>query len=175
VHKPPPLLSPHRTARFIRWAVLMLEWLAALLFADARASRRRIRQRYGLISFAWAYRLLRALVIIRAVQLTGLRARAGPRPRNGAPAGFRRRVNRNAVMRATFGARARKALNACNTLGRIQRLIAAFSDLDGFTRRYMVPRALKRLSKLCAIIMIAPPAEATRLRAMPAPCGADTS
>ncbi len=79
-------------------------------------------------------------------------------------------------MRAVFGARARKALRARNTLERIQRLIAAFSDIDGFTRRYMVVRALKRLTKLSAIIMIAPPAELVRGPPLHAPpSGADTS
>ena len=174
--KPPPLLNPHRTARVVRWAVLMLAWLAALLFAGApHANRRHIRQRYGFASFAWAYRLLRALVMIRAVQLTGLRARPGPPPRNAAPAGFHRRTVRAASMRATFGARARKALRARTTLERIQRLIAAFSDIDGFTRRYMVARALRRLTKLCAIVMLAPPAHAVRTLAAPALSVADTS
>ena len=175
VHKPPPLLSPHRTARFIRWAVLMLEWLAALLFADAPADRRRIRQRCGLISFTWAHRLLRALVIVRTVQLGNVRARPGPPPRNAAPAGFHRRIRRAATARATFGARARKALHARTTLERIRRLLAAFSDIDGFTRRYMLARARRRLTRLCAITMLAPPAEAVRALAVSALTRADTS
>jgi len=175
MHKPPPLLNPHRTARVIRWAVLMLEWLAALLFADAPANRRRIRQRYGLITFSWAYRLLRAIVTVRAVQLAGLRRRLSPAPRNTAPAGFRRRIRRAPSARVIFGARARKALSARNTLERIRRLIAAFSDIDGFTRRYMLARAVRRLTRLCAIVMLAPPAAAVRSLAAPSLTSADTS
>lgn len=153
----------------------MLEWLAALLFADAPANRRRIRQRYGLISFTWAYRLLRALVVVRAVQLAGVRGRTGPPPRNAAPNGFHRRIRRVASARATFGSRARKALSASNTLKRIRRLIAAFSDIDGFARRYMLARALKRLTRLCAIVMTTPPADAVRGLAAPVLASADTS
>ncbi len=69
-------------------------------YNDGADVRSEYRQKWSASLSREAYRLLRALVMIRAVQLTGLRARAGPRPRNAAPAGFRRRVNRNASMRA---------------------------------------------------------------------------
>lgn len=161
----------------MRWAVLLLAWLATHLLNDTPPpGRRRIRQRYKFASLGWAYRLLRALVIVRSVQLTGIRSRRPRTARNAAPAGFRRRITRrNPSLRAIFGARARKALRAKTLHTRIQRLAAAFSDVDGFTRRYIVSRAQSGLTKLYAIIIHAPPADAVRTLATPALSAADTS
>ena len=152
----------------------MLGWIAAHVFSNAQLPSRRVRQRYRFISLGWAYRLVRALVIVRAVHLTSA-ARVRAPSRNAAPAGFRRRIHRAAKMRATFGARARKALTAREPKERLRLLVVALSDIDGFARRYMVPRALRRLTKLCAILMLAPPAHAVRSLAAPALSGPDTS
>lgn len=176
MQKPQPLLSPRTTARIIRWALVTLGWIAAHVFANAPPpSRRRIRQRYRFASLGWAYRLVRALVIVRAVELTSIKERPSAPARNAAPAGFRRRVHRAAKMRATFGARARKALTAREPRERLRLLLAALRDIDGFARRYMVPRALRRLTKLYAIVMVAPPAQSVCSLAAPALTCADTS
>lgn len=161
----------------MRWAVLLLAWLATHLFNDTPPpGRRRIRQRYNFASLGWVYRLLRALVIVRSVQLTGIRSRLRRTARDAAPAGFRRRIGRrNPSMRTIFGARARKALHAKSLHQRIQRLAVAFSDIDAFTRRYIAPRARSGLSKLYAIIPHAPPADAVRVLATPALSASDTS
>jgi hypothetical protein len=63
-------------------------------------------------------------------------------------------------MRATVGGRLRKALKHRDPRVRTQRLMAALADIDGFARRYLVARALKRLTKLNAVVMFAPPAGA---------------
>jgi len=79
------------------------------------------------------------------------------------------------VNRAILGSRLRKALAAPTAHGRIGRLIAAFRDLDGFARRYLLPRAIRRLTKLHAIVMCAPPVDAVRTLSAPALATADTS
>lgn len=156
----------------------MLEWLAAFIFCNAfETKERRIRQRSGRVALGWAYRLLRAMVIVRALALAGVARRPRPRPlpRNTAPAGFRRRVGRSHFVRAGFGRRAHKALRARDAFERIRLLIAAFKNLDSFARRYVVARMRRGLTRIDAIVMHAPPAEAVRALAAPTPAFADTS
>ncbi|WP_395644994.1 hypothetical protein [Terricaulis sp.] len=170
------LLNPHRLARIILWARTMLAWLASVLFADAKpASRRRIRQRYGFAGLDWAARLVRGLAIIRAAEITGIRPVPRPQLRNAARPGFRRRITRGGIGRALAGARFRKALKARDPQQRLQLLLAAATDIDAFARRYLVRRLLRRLTKVCAVLMRAPPADALSSLAMPAPCAADSS
>ena len=79
------------------------------------------------------------------------------------------------MMRAIVGSRFRKALKAGDLHERLKRLLAALADIDGFARRYLVPRALRRLTKLNAVIMAAPPAEPLDSVTAPQPCAADSS
>lgn len=170
------LLNPNRKARLISWALAMLNWIALVLCDTAFAGRRRVRQRYRFISLVRLEKLLGALAVTRAAEMAGRLRRPSRSVRNAAPAGFGRRIKRPALMRATLGSCFRKALRAPTLRERIARLIAAFSDLDAFTRRYLLPRALKRLTKLCAIIMRAPPAQSIASIIAPlAPVSADTS
>lgn len=169
-------LHPHRFARIVRWAQAMLAWLALLLFADApRVDRRRIRQRAGFASLDWAARLVRTLAILRAAEISGIRKRPRPPLRNAAGAGFRRRITRGAICRAIAGARFRKALKARDPRTRLQLLLTALADIDAFARRYLLPRALRRLTKLHAVIMRAPPADSIFSLTAPEPCRADSS
>jgi hypothetical protein len=173
---PGPLLNPHRFARIVTWAKTMLAWLAMALFADdAPIHRRRIRQRYRFASLQTIERLVRALALIRTIEITRIRKRPRPPLRNAAPAGFRRRMRRSGLMRATAGARFRKALKARDARERMRRLVEALSDIDGFVRRYLVGRALRRLTRLDAVVMLAPPADAVRSLFAPEPRGADSS
>ena len=112
--------------------------------------------------------------MIRTVEITRIEQRTRS-TRDTSPVGFRRRINRAARMRATIGARLRKALKHRDTSERIRRLLAALADIDGFARHYLAPRALRRLTKLYAIVMCAPPADAVASGASPAPRAADTS
>lgn len=169
-------LKPHRFARLVRWAQAMLAWLALTLFADAAPTHRRhIRQRYGFAQLGWATRLLRSLAILRAIEITGISKRPGPPLRNAARAGFRRRITRGGISRAVAGAHFRKALKARDPQARLQRLLAAFADVDAFARRHLVRRVLRRLTKCHAVIMRAPPAVALLSLAAPEPCAADSS
>lgn len=169
-------LNPHRLARILLWARTMLVWLAAMLLADAKpASRRRIRQRYDFASLDWAERLVRSLAITRAIEIAGVRKRPRPPLRNAAGPGFRRRISRGAIGRAIAGARFRKALKSSDMRTRLHLLLAALADIDAFARRHLFRRVLRRLTKLHAVIMRAPPAEAIRALAAPEPCASDSS
>ncbi|MGQ0533700.1 MAG: hypothetical protein ACT4OF_13565, partial [Caulobacteraceae bacterium] len=169
------LLNPHRFAQIVRWAQAMLAWLALVLCSEtARIDRRHIRQRYRFVSLDWIERLIGALVLIRTVEITGIEKQ--PRSlRNAAPTGFRRRIKRAGRRRATLGSRLRKALKHRDPRERIRRLMAALADIDAFARRYLVPRALRRLTKLYAIVMTAPPADAVHCLAARSVCFADSS
>lgn len=172
----PPLLTPHRFARLTAWLSAMLAWAASVLFADVAPSRRRIRQRYGFLSLNRLERLVRALIIIRATDLAHLRARPRGRGlRNAAAHGFRRRAVRGAWLRAIAGSRLRKALKHRDPAQRIQLLFAALMNVDSFARRYLLPRAERRLSRRFPVLMFSPPAAVLSSRAMPEPCAANTS
>lgn len=171
----PPLLNPNRIARLVSWAVAMLSWIALALCGERFTSRRHVRQRYRFVSLAWLTKLLCALAMIRAGEMAPARPQPSRKIRNAAPDGFRRRINRPGLNRAILGSRLRKALAAPTAHGRIGRLIAAFRDLDGFARRYLLPRAIRRLTKVHAIVMRAPPAVAVRTLSAPALAATDTS
>jgi hypothetical protein len=175
MHKPPRFITKHRLARLVAWAQAMLTWLARALLADVAPSRRHIRQRYPAFSLDWAERIVRALAVTRAVELAGLRKRPRPPLRNAAGRGFRRRVARGAVLRAVAGSRFRKALKHRDAAQRLQRLIAAFADIDAFARRHLVARARRRLTRLHAVIPSAPPSAPCLAQAAPEPRAVNTS
>lgn len=174
--KPPSLINPYRIARLVAWLSAMLAWAMSVLYAHASPSRRRIRQRYGFLSLGRIERLVRALIIVRATELTRLRARPGFRgARNAAARGFRRRTAPGAWLRAIAGSRLRRALKHRDPAQHIQRLLVALGDIDGFARRYLVRRAARRLTRRRPILLLAPPAALLIARPMPQPCAANTS
>jgi hypothetical protein len=174
MYEPVRFLSQHRIARLVAWALAMLYWVAGVLFVEGVGGRRRLRQRG---SYLWLDRLARftcRLAIIRAVEITGIR----PRPRvvrNTAPAGFRRRIVRRTPLRACIGACLRKALKQGDLAARVGFLAAALADIDAFARRYLTARALRRLTKLCATVLFAPPAAVLLGSPAPSPACADSS
>jgi hypothetical protein len=174
MRKPIRFLRQHRRDRLIAWALAMLTWVASVLFTERAPTRRRIRQRYRRLSLRMLTRLVRNLAIIRAVELTQIRP-PQRQVRNAAPSGFRRRTRPRALVRAVIGARLRKAFKRGDLAQRVQFLISALADIDAFARHYLVPRALRRLTKLCAIIPIAPQADAISSALAPAPACADSS
>jgi len=173
----PPFLTQHRFARLIAWLCAMLAWAAATLFANTtRPKRRHIRQRYAFLSLDYIERLVRELIIVRAADLTHLGAR--PRlcfVRNRAARGFRRRTARGAMLRSIAGSRLRKALKRRDPAQHLQVLFAALASIDALARRYLLPRAQRRLTRLFPILMFAPPAAALSSLAAPAPHAADSS
>lgn len=171
---PPPFKS-HRIARITIWARAMLAWLALIMFSpEAGGVRRHIRQRYRFVSLHKLERLICALVLIRSVEIAQPRRR--PRQvRNAAAPSFRRRVRRGGLLRATFGSRLRASLRHRDPRERIARLIAAAADIDACARRYLVPRAVRGLTRLCAVILIAPQASALAGEIGAPPKAADSS
>jgi hypothetical protein len=170
-------INSHRLARGIRWAQAMLAWLALLLCTDiVRTDRRHIRQRYGRIRrLHQIERFLAALLINRAVEIAPLPKHPGRPSRNAAPAGFRRRLVHKPSFRVMLGSRLRKALRHRDLLQRLQRLWAAFADIDALARRYVVPRVRCRLTRICPILITAPPTVAVGAPAALAIAAADSS
>jgi hypothetical protein len=174
MNKPVRFLSQHRLARLVAWALAMLAWVAHALLGESAPHRRRLRQRGGFFSLDRLARFACRLALARAAEIVGLRSR--PRAiRNTAPSGFRRRTAPRALLRACIGSRLRKALKRGDIATRIRVLRAALSDIDAFARRYAVPRALRRLTKLCAIVPIAPSGAALLGAPAPSPAVADSS
>lgn len=174
MNKPTRLLNPHRTARLAAWALAMLAWVAGMLFGQGAPHRRRLRQRGRFFSLDRLARLTCRLAMIRAVEIAGIRPRQRT-IRNAAPAGFQRRTAPRARERACIGARLRKAMKRGDVAARIGFLAAALADIDAFARRYLLARALRRLTKLCAIVAFAPPAVAILAPPAFTPAAADSS
>lgn len=172
--KPVRFLSQHRIARLTAWALAMVAWIAGALFGDSVPGRRRLRQRGRFFSLDALARLTCRLALIRAVEIAGIRPRRRV-VRNGAPVGFRRRTAPRALVRACIGARLRKAIKRGDLASRLRFLTAALADIDAFARRYFLPRALRRLTKLCATVPIAPPAAAIFAPSAFSPALADSS
>lgn len=176
MRSPTRLLKPHRFARITLWARTVLAWLVFALFSDAaHISRRRIRQRCRFAALDRIERLVRALAVIRAAELAGLRKPSRRVFAAAAPAGFRRRIKGGALLRAAVGARFRKALKHRIPCRRIQRLLAALADIDALARRCLVRRVKRGLARLCAVVPVTPPAHVVFSLAPLPPRAADSS
>lgn len=170
----PPILNQRRASRVILWAQTLLSWVLLLFYSSkSPINRRHMRQRYGLLSLECIKRIVCALIVVRAVEIAGLRGGSGKWRRNAPPPGFRCRSRTAGIMRASIGARLRRALHHRDVCERIMRLLAAFSDIDGFARRYFVARG--RLTRLRPIVIAAPLAFACVSLAAPTICAADSS
>lgn len=174
MNKPVRFLSQHRTARLVTWALAMFAWVAYALFGEGAPHRRRLRQRGRFFSLDRLARFTCRLALIRAVEIAGIRPRRRI-IRNAAPAGFRRRIQPRALVRACIGARLRKAVKRGDLAARIRFLADALGDIDAFARRYLLPRALRGLTRLCAIVPVAPSAAAILGPPVLAPALADSS
>lgn len=170
MHARPTFLNPRSTARIVLWARAMLSWLALVLFGTPMCiSPRLIRQRQAYFSLDWAARLVRALAIVRAVEIAALPPRRGSPAYDGAPPGFARPVARGATLRAIAGSRFRRALKHRDPAQRLQCLLAALGDIDALARRYLVPRGRRGLARLRPVLMRAPPSTAPLPRPLRAP------
>lgn len=169
-----PLLNQRRISRVVLWAQTLLSWALLLLYSStSRIDRRHMRQRYGLLSLEGVKQIVCALIVVRAVEIAGLRGGSRRQSRDASPLGFRRRPRAAGLMRASIGSRLRAALRHRDLRERIARLLAAFADIDGFACRYVVARG--RLTRLRPIVIAAPRAfDCTSLAAL-APCAADSS
>ena len=172
----PPILKQHRVSRVILWAQTLLGWALLLLHSSTSPiNRRHMRQRYGLLSLAGIERIVCALIVVRGVEMARVTGGSGRQRRDASPSGFRRRSRSAGIERATVGARLRAALRHRVLHEHIARLLAAFSDIDGYARRYFVARARRCMTRLWPILVVAPPTSACASLAAPAPCAVDSS
>lgn len=134
--------------------MLLLAWLGRALFAMTFApDERHIRQR-GHYSIARLARCVRALIVVRALQLYKHRPIQRDRriARMNVQRGFVRRIKRGAIIRALFGAALRKALAARRPLDRIARLINTLRNCDHLARR-LIKRMQRTLTRLHPIVL----------------------
>jgi hypothetical protein len=174
MRKPPPLINSHRLARLIVYAQAMLARAAAVFFGELIANRRRIRQRYRLLSLDKLAHLVRNLMIARAAALFGQRRPRRPQ-RNDAPSGFRRRTRARSALRAIAGSRLRRLLSSGDAAAGFAKLTHILRNLDAYARAFLAPRAKNGVNCLLAIIPTHPPRAHVCTLAAPAAAFANTS
>lgn len=152
----------------------MLAWIARLLLAPRPARRRHIRRRYSLVSLTALSRLVRNLIIVRAVALADVRDRRAPPPRNFARAGFRRRMRLSNLARAAAGSRLRRMLRHRDAGQHIAMLLDALANLDAHAAM-LARRARRGLTRLRPLTLAAPSPNALGGVPPPPPAAADTS
>ncbi|MGQ0532215.1 MAG: hypothetical protein ACT4OF_05935 [Caulobacteraceae bacterium] len=167
----PRPLPKHRRARLIAWALAMLAWMAQVIFAGAAFTKRHERQRGPRMSLDRLTRMVKMLIISRAIDLAGLRWRKRYirvyRGRNITPRGS---------IRAIIGSRVRRHLKRKDKGERIGVLIHAIRHLDRYAA-LVAKRMKRRLTRRSLALFAAPPAPAAPVTslAMPAAFFADSS
>lgn len=152
-------------------------WAALALFSvmPARSNRRHMRQRYGFLSLDFIERLVRALILVRAVEFARVCGAGRKTYRDASPAGFHCPARRCGLMRASLGSRFRAAFRCRDLHERILLLLSAIAHIDGFARRYLVKRVLRRLTRRRGFLIVAPPPRMLFGVDDSAPCAADSS
>jgi hypothetical protein len=175
MHSSPPIISNHRLARLLAWARLALAWAAMMLFSDSAPllDLRRCIQRFRLLSLDRLARLVRNLVIIRAAQMAGPRARRRSARASASP-GFVRRMRPARILRSCGGSQLRRVLRDRDPARRMARIIEALRDIDQLARK-LVRRLRRGLTRLRPLVMRRPPSSLVCSLAAPAPFAADTS
>lgn len=175
MHSSPPIISAHRFARLLAWARLALAWAAMMLFSDDAPllDLRRCIRRFRLLSLDRLARMVRNLVIVRAAQMAGPRARRRT-ARSFAPPGFARRKRPARILRSCGGSALRRALRDRDPARRMTRIIQALRDIDQWARK-LVRRLRRGLTRLRPLVMRRPPSSLVCSLAAPAAFAADTS
>lgn len=167
--KPHIILSPHRRARLIAWALALLAWVHAVFYGAHIMSRRRLRQRGCFLSLDGVAYIVARLIVIRAAELIGPRR---PRTRHIRDRGVN--LKRRHFMRSVIGSRLRRALKHRDVTQRIALLIAALNALDTWAARF-ADRLRRRVTKLWAIGVTPCVAEPLAAGAASVHAAADTS
>jgi hypothetical protein len=122
-----------------------LQWLHSVFCGAEIMTRRRLRQRGGLLSLDWLARWVARLVLVRAAEFVGPR-----RP-------LRRLIRERGVdlkprhfMRSVIGSKLRRMLKHRDAVKRITLLIGALSALDTLAALF-AKRLRRRITKLWAI------------------------
>jgi len=169
-------ITKHRLARLIAWALAMLAWIGAMLFADtsARPNRRHIRRRYSQLSLQPMARMVARLIFLRATQLIPMPALRRRSIRVSAAPGFRKRVQPRQLVRSAIGAAVRKSLRHRDLRTRLAILLNALANIDALAAK-LTRRLRRRFTRLAALTVACPPHDSVRWIAMPAPAFADSS
>lgn len=170
----PRPINAHRLDRLIVCARAAIVWAAAVFLDGLLPNRRRIRQRYGLLSIDKLTRIVRNLMIARTAQMV-TRAPGRAVPRNFAPPGFRRRMRPRNLLNAIAGARLRRFLKAGDDAQRFARLIRVLGNIDAYVRRFLLRRGRRGVSRLNGLRVVRPPHHAARSLAAPVLAFADSS
>lgn len=173
MRKPPSPINSHRLARLIVCAQAIVAWAAAAFFGDMIASRRRIRQRFGLLSLDKLALIVRNLMIARAGALFG--KKQSRQWRDYAPCGFRRRKRARNVLRSIAGSRLRRFLREGDFASRLARMTHILRNLDAYVGAFLKRRAKRGINRIIAVLPQGPPHAAVRSLAAPAAVVADTS
>jgi hypothetical protein len=135
------LTTSHQRRRLALWALTMLRWIAAVLFAAKPVTARQLRARHGRVSLERLTRLVVQLLIIRASEL---------KPRRRARLRFFRHgrdLRRRHFIRSLLGARLRRAVKPKHLAARIEALISVLRRLDTYARQL----AKRRITRLWCI------------------------
>lgn len=167
MHRPRSFISQQRITRLIAWVLGVLVWIATALDHGTSADQRRIRQRDWFFDPDNAARIVRDLIVLRALKLARLRP-LPRRPTHGAPT---RNIH---LRRAAAGSRLRRALNHKDPVQRLTRLINALRNIDRHAAA-LVRRLKRRLTRLYPRLTTPQAAEALRMLAHAAPFATDSS
>jgi hypothetical protein len=133
------LTTTHQRQRLVLWALAMLAWFAAVLFARRNVTARQVRQRRD-VSLDRLTRTTVHLLMVRAGELRGWRPTA--------PKSFFKRgrdLRRRHFIRSILGARLRRVLRyRGGPAQRIQNLMRVLRHLDDYAR-LVFRRKLTRL------------------------------
>jgi hypothetical protein len=160
------LTTSHRRQRLALWALAMLSWIAAVLFAGKQLTARQLRQRHRRLSLDGLVRLITQLIIVRAAELG--RWRRHGRLRFWLHG---RDLKRRHYIRSLIGSRLRRALNHKDLAARLRRLIHVLRHLDAFARQL----SRRRLTRLWSIAPAPTPAATIFGAPAPSPAAADSS
>ena len=167
-----PHISQHRLGRLATWSQLMLVWFVGA-FTGAMKNSRRLR-RYGDLTLNVLAAQVAALIFHRAVNLLALYARPQQMVRVFGTRGFNQRTGPKSLVRAAHGSWLRQALRHPDPVARISILLHALAHIDRYVAR-ILPRLKRRLTRISARVIAAPPAHALRSLAGVEPCAADSS
>jgi len=138
------LTTQHYRRRLALWAVAMLSWIAAVLFAGRDVAARHMRQRYARVSIERVTRLVINLLLIRARELAPVRPGKPRYWRHG-----RHLVARHFI-RSLIGSQLRRVLKHKDIATRVANLIRVLRNLDAAARP-LAARMKRRLTRLLAI------------------------
>jgi hypothetical protein len=133
-----PLTTARQRQRLALWALTMLRWIAAVLFAGKPVTAHQVRARHGRVSLDGLTRLVVQLLIIRSAEFMQRKRKPLRFFRHG------RDLKRRHYIRSLLGARLRRALKPKSIAARIDALIRVLRDLDLYARQLM-KRRLTRL------------------------------